>query len=540
MCMRIASLALLVVCALLLHHNARADWVVNGIPISLTNGQPSGPQCASDGAGGAIMCWTENRVGTYDIFAQRVDGFGNTLWATNGVIVCNAVGDQTSPSLIPDGAGGAIITWLDSRSMSDADIYVQRVNAAGTMQWSLNGVGLCTAANTQSLAALLSDGAGGAILAWQDARNGSNYDIYARRINGAGSPQWSVNGNPICVMPGNQTRAGIVTDGAGGAIISWGDGRLATSDIFAQRINSAGAVQWAANGLVVCAAPNNQSIPQIVSDGAGGAVIVWEDERSSPDEDIYTQRINGAGAPQWILDGVPVAVEVGRQSNLEIISDGAGGAIAVWQDERVAPNVEVDLYAQRVNFNSAAVWDFNGVPLSVGTGVPSQMSITTDGQNGAVFMWSDSRLPGDEDVFAQRVSGAGLQLWTPNGMYVGAALGFQGSPSCAPDGTGGIITAFTDARTGAGAIYAQRVELRYGYWGRPEPTAISATDNPNDQGGFMNVRWDASQLDLFFAPGITSYSIWRSTDFVAEQVSANTRIVRDPAEAQGELASMTI
>ena len=537
--MRISSLALLVVCVLLLHESARADWVWNGIPIALTNGQASGPQCASDGAGGAIMCWTDNRLGSYDIFAQRVDGFGSTLWTANGVIVCNAGGDQTSPTLIPDGGGGAIIVWLDSRSMTDSDIYLQRINSAGATLWTANGVGLCTAANTQSLPSMLSDGAGGAIVAWQDARNGVNYDIYARRINAAGTPQWGVNGNPICVFAGNQTRAGIATDGAGGAIISWADGRLATSDIFAQRINSAGTVQWAANGLVVCGAPNNQYAPQIASDGAGGAVIVWGDEQVSVDDDIYAQRINGTGARQWQQDGVPLCNAVGVQSNLEMVSDGAGGAIAVWQDSRGGA-LEVDLYAQRVNVNSAMVWDYNGVPLCIGPGVPSQLGITTDSQGGAAFIWNDSRIPSDEDVFAQRVTAAGIQLWENNGAYVGAAIGTQQSPGCAPDGTGGIIAAFADARSGSGAIYAQRVEPRYGYWGRPEPNAISATDNPNDQGGTVNVRWDASQLDLFFAPGITNYSIWRSTDFVAEQAPANTRIVRDPAEAQGELAGITI
>ncbi|HEU4929734.1 MAG TPA: hypothetical protein VFU38_07875, partial [Candidatus Krumholzibacteria bacterium] len=312
--MRISSLALLVASATLLHHNARADWVQNGIPIRLTNGQGSGPQCASDGTGGAIVCWTDNRLGTYDIFAQRVDGFGNTIWTTNGVLVCNAAGDQTNPTLIADGFGGVIIAWNDSRNMSDADVYVQRLNANGSALWTANGVGLCTLPQQQTLPSLLADGSGGAIVAWQDARNGANYDVYARRINGAGTPQWTVNGNPICVFAGNQTRVGIVTDGAGGAIISWGDFRLATSDIFAQRVNSAGAVQWTVNGLVVSDSPANQVSPQIVSDGVGGAVIVWQDEQNSIDDDIYAQRINGAGATQWSSSGVSLCTVSGVQS----------------------------------------------------------------------------------------------------------------------------------------------------------------------------------------------------------------------------------
>ena len=529
--MRIASLALLVVCALSFHDSARADWIQNGIP--LTNVTGSGADCAPDGAGGAIVCWIDNRFGTYDVFAQRVDGFGNTLWAVSGVLVCGAVGDQTSPSLIADGAGGAIVVWTDNRT-GEADVYVQRLNSAGSAQWTVNGVALCTATNTQILSSMLSDGAGGAIVAWQDARSGSHWDVYARRINAAGTPQWTANGNPICTLLGHQTRPAIVTDGAGGAIICWTDARIATLDIFAQRVNSAGTTQWTANGLVVCGAPNNQAGNAAVSDGAGGAIIVWEDERSSPDEDIYAQRINGAGAAQWLVDGLSMVAAPGRQSNLVLTSDGAGGAIAAWQDERVNPNVEVDLYAQRMNLNGIAVWEYNGVPVCAGPGVTSSMDLATDGQNGAIFTWTDNRLPSDDDIFAQRVSGDGVPRWLQNGVYVGAALGSQGVASCAPDNTGGIIAAWSDARSGSSVIYAQRIEPRYGYWGRPEPTAISVSDNPNDQGGVVNVRWDASQLDLFFAPGITSYSIWRSTDFVAEQAGTNVRIVNDPVEALGQ------
>ncbi len=49
--------------------------------------------------------------------------------------------------------------------------------------------------------------------------------------------------------------------------------------------------------------------------------------------------------PQWTADGVPLCVEVGNQEILAIASDGAGGAIVAWQDGRSGNN---DIYAQRV------------------------------------------------------------------------------------------------------------------------------------------------------------------------------------------------
>jgi beta propeller repeat protein len=103
------------------------------------------------------------------------------------------------------------------------------------------------------------------------------------------SAQWnndpSLN-NPISVQTNLQYAASITTDGAGGAIIVWSDWRSGEGDVYAQRINAAGQVLWDADGKAVCTATGNQSFPTIYSDAAGGAFIVWQDNRGA-NQDIY-------------------------------------------------------------------------------------------------------------------------------------------------------------------------------------------------------------------------------------------------------------
>src|SRR5262249_27048992 len=152
------------------------------------------------------------------------------------VALCTAANDQLYPTIISDGAGGAIVTWEDARSGSN-DIYVQRVNAAGVPQWTANGVGICTATDTQDLPTIASDGAGGAIITWSDFRSGTNRDIYAQRVNAAGAPQWTANGVAVCTATGSQFNPTIVSDGSGGAIITWEDDRNDIGDIYAQRVS---------------------------------------------------------------------------------------------------------------------------------------------------------------------------------------------------------------------------------------------------------------------------------------------------------------
>ena len=86
---------------------------------------------------------------------------------------------------------------------------------------------------------------GGAIIAWQDGRNGDydNRDIYAQAVNSTGRLQWMVNGIPVCTEISSQIKPQLVLDGQNGMIVTWQDYRSTTyfpeqgSDIYAQRIS---------------------------------------------------------------------------------------------------------------------------------------------------------------------------------------------------------------------------------------------------------------------------------------------------------------
>src|SRR5439155_16594153 len=185
-----------------------------------TAGTPAPPPLAAsipDGAGGTIVVWEEFRSATsYDIYAQKLNAAGVTQWAAGGVVVCAAADRQQSPQLVSDGAGGVIVAWLDSRSGA-VHVYAQRVNAAGAPQWTPDGVALCTAANSQSGAQITSDGAGGAIVVWEDGR-GSSHDIYARRVDAAGVPQWTPYGAAWCSASLDQATTQVVAVGAGSTV----------------------------------------------------------------------------------------------------------------------------------------------------------------------------------------------------------------------------------------------------------------------------------------------------------------------------------
>ncbi len=97
----------------------------------------------------------------------------------------------------------------------------------------------------------------------------------------------------------------LTTDGSGGAIVAWDEGLQNGVNIFAQRVNASGQPVWSnptygTSGNPVSTTPSTfQENPVIVSDDAGGAIVVWYDLRATGyggPYDLYAQHIGSDGS----------------------------------------------------------------------------------------------------------------------------------------------------------------------------------------------------------------------------------------------------
>lgn len=468
---------MLVFFMLALHLAAYAQWSnssASNNPLSVRSSSEQYPFIIDDGTGGAFIAWRSNRSGNYDVYAQRLNGRGMKLWGNDGVIVCNATGDQGNgsgsnyqdPLLVLDGTGGVIIVWTDKRAGNN-DIYVQRLNASGQPQWTTNGVVMCAAANGQDIPKIVSDGSGGAIISWSDRRDGGTIypKIYAQRVNADGNVQWATNGILISTGSASSTHVNgdAVSDGAGGAIFTWHDDRnssVSGFDIFAQRVNGNGQAQWTADGIAICAATSTQVYSNIVTDGSAGAIITWRDARVGPtDFNIYAQRVNGSGQVQWAADGVPITTTANNQTVPRVLADNAGGAFIAWQDARAGSTSNYDIYAQRVNGNGQSQWTANGVAVSTVLSNKLNLRLARDGSGGVIVAWQDSRNGGTTqyDIYAQRLRSDSTAAWTANGTAISSATGIQQLPHLISDGTGGALCVWYDARSSADNVYGDYI-----------------------------------------------------------------------------------
>jgi len=168
-------------------------WGASGAAVINFSGNQSAVDLLSNPkVGGSILTWKDARSGSNDIYAQRLDINGIKQWTNSGVVICNSINDQINPNITGDGTGGAVIAWPDS-SAGNWDVYSQRIDKNGNILWASNGVPVGTAIGDQTSPKNISDGFGGSIYSFQDKRTGTN-DIYVHRISGNG---FSLNVNEL-------------------------------------------------------------------------------------------------------------------------------------------------------------------------------------------------------------------------------------------------------------------------------------------------------------------------------------------------------
>src|SRR5678815_494910 len=113
-----------------------------------------------------------------------------------------------SPKIVSDGLGGACVVWddysIDPTSFEPKPrVYGQHITSFGTIAsgWPANGLQICS--NWSGVEGTITDGLGGCLVLWGDARRGatapdlSDLDVYGQHLltDGSIAPGWQTDGN---------------------------------------------------------------------------------------------------------------------------------------------------------------------------------------------------------------------------------------------------------------------------------------------------------------------------------------------------------
>lgn len=411
-----------------------------GCPFSLVSSGVDSPAVAPDNLGGSIIVYQVYEGGNRTSYVQRVSAEGDFLWAGEGKALFSVEGrtegGYPSASMVSDDDGGAILVWVQ-----DSELRAQRVDVGGSFLWPAGGIEIAT--GYASRLEMLSDGSGGAIVAWHDS-----YDVfYLQKIDSQGNLPWRKSG-----LITNGTRFfDIAGDSEGNTFVSWQDSDLST---FVQKVDADGNILWQQGGLLVCRGHGGGAdMYAICGDESGGAIVVWvyevyDEGGSVSGAELRAQRISAEGEILWQEEGVSVAAmsEDAHPVEPQIVGDGSGGAIISWRNP-------LDIYAQRLDSSGNRLWAEKGVRVWQLEGPQSpEYSLIGDGFGGIIVVWryfEEGKTVDQGGILrAQRLDAGGEALWETNGTLVSSGFwDYCSPPVISQDGYGGVIVSWTAGRS---------------------------------------------------------------------------------------------
>jgi len=341
------------------------------------------PKAAATGDGGAIISWWDDRVGVNPcIFTQKIDATGNILWNPEGVRVTLDDHSQMYQFACTAENGGCYVSWEDYYG----DIWLQQMSAAGERLFGSYGINVSNNSYDNNNIATVPDGEGGAIVVY---RIHLEPQLYAARVTPTGSIVWRVLIHDTSTDPQNIS---AIPAQEGGAIIAWDDFRDGyISNIYAQKIGNDGVCAWVQNGVPVVAIHDQQSSASMAEDEDGNIYFAWRDSRG-PDYNVYCQRLNAQGEMLFNPGGVPVSVAQNDQVNPKVVSDGQGGALIAWTDERHWNTFYgYDIYGTHLDAQGQIAnpfWQTSGSPICQSLDIQMLNNMIPDGYGGAVASWA--------------------------------------------------------------------------------------------------------------------------------------------------------
>jgi hypothetical protein len=306
--------------------------------------------------------WTNADDDPYDplitIKGQKIDSDGNLLWGYSGKLIGDKDSDDNLSDLISCD-DKTLFVWVNE-SWPNNNIYASLVDSDGELVsgWDENGLEVTGADGNQSEAkATYIDG--NILIYWKDER-GSDSDIYGQLLTTSGEKLWDSDGKPFIATSGDQSAPSVYPHSDGSFTVSWVDSRTGDEDIYSQRFDSNGDPQWGDSGVIVGTGEFNQTDVAVYGDNAS-IINLYESFPSAGTSDLYLQLLNNSGEKQIDGNGLVVCNHIRNQNSPQIINLENRNSLLFWSDGRSSGKSDIlNIYAQKY-LNDVSSIDENSI-----------------------------------------------------------------------------------------------------------------------------------------------------------------------------------
>ncbi len=364
-------------------------------------------------------------------------------------------------------AGEYLVVWEDYRDVGEVSgIWGRRVGADGIPigeDFRIQDPTTTALAEHPSVAAT----SAGYLVVWsQKQEDTQSHDIYGRRVSVTGellgSP-FRING-PAGV--GSKIMPAVAWSGTESLVV-WVDDRHyeeRDTDIYGRRVADDGTRLGFDFRISGKNAVTAEIEPAVAWNGTG-YLVVWEDMRDFADRgmDIRGRRVTAAGLAEGKDFRISGTNATAPDHHPGVASDGAG-YLVVWEDYRMLPGRETDIYGRLVSATGAPVGANFRICGPGATGLDWVPAVAWDAAAQQYLVaWQDERNWADRgsDIFGRRVAADGARVGGDFRISGPAATTYEYSPAVAWGG-GQHLVAWQDSREVPARdrdIWGRRVDL---------------------------------------------------------------------------------
>ncbi|MGL4463332.1 MAG: hypothetical protein ACRC1K_14380 [Planctomycetia bacterium] len=337
---------------------------------------------AMDSDGDFVVTWSSNDQdgGGYGVYSRlynaagepRGDEFQVNSYTTDG---------QSFSNIAMNADGDFVVVWQSfGQDGSGSGVYAKRYNSAGSPQGGEFRVNTFTT-NTQSFPSVAMDADGDFVVAWHSAgQDGSDYGVYAKRYDGAGTPQgteFRVNSH----IPNSQFYPTLGMDAEGDFVVVW-QSRAQDGDdwgVYGQLYNAAGAAEGS-EFRVNTSTTGPQDRFSVEMDADGDFIVAWISNDLINGYGVYAQLFDDAGSPDGGEFRVNTNVD-GNKGGANVEMDADGDFVVAWQSNG-QDGSGYGVYARRYTTDDQAstptLSTGPSVPRNQGSPIPLDITVTSN------------------------------------------------------------------------------------------------------------------------------------------------------------------
>jgi hypothetical protein len=447
-----------------------AQWstnpMVNNVICNLTGDQAI-PKVACCTNGDTYVSYFSSESGNYNVRLQRLDVYGNILWAANGILISNnpSMSWLTDWDMNVDPAGHCLIAVMDMRNGNN-NIYGYRIAPDGTFDWGSNGVTLSNNMSFNASPKVISTASGNAIFAWQ-----ADSVIIMQKVSPTGTLVWGAFGKtfaPSGASSSHQyTWPQLMPVGSDEFLMKYyedtGSGLYPTRHLYVQKFDGSGNTVWTTPAPVSLAGAITlwTQILSFISDYNDGCYITWHDDRDGDQRsNSWVQHVSSTGSITLGTNGTEVCNNNAYNHFYPQAAFPQGSMdVYVFWNEMNALQSQWGIFGQKVSATGTLGWGTTGnafIPLSTTDVYPlAAKPYSTD----VVAFYEQYADASNQLLKAMRITPSGSYVWTGNSVNISSVVSQKVHEEVTNLNNNQWILAWEDNRDGGDFnIYAQNLK----------------------------------------------------------------------------------